>query len=112
MVPSCAVASLLGIKRRVSVRARANLTRVSADTLLHTRNMCDAYTHGDPPERRAVQGGPSASGKWVKRINSRWLASRASCLSHNKNNIERAIVSMVRAKRENMHETRLAERKA
>ena len=66
------VVALLGIKR--DVRARANLACVKVPTLYHTRTHTHTHTHTQG-SRRAVQGGPSASGKWVKRINLRWQAA-------------------------------------
>lgn len=57
-VPSCVVASL-GIKRRVSVRARANMARVSADTLLFTHVTCVTHTrmgiHPSAEQYKVVQ---------------------------------------------------------
>lgn len=86
-VPRCRVAPNKTLHRCLRTRqsclhVRVYVHAVDALTLTYTHiHKARANVQQRPTRASTVQGGPSASGKWVKRINSCWLASRASCLA-------------------------------
>jgi len=71
-----AVQSCRDARNKCIIGVHSNLVCVSADILRNVHNIHAhvMHTYMRIPSAE-YKGGPSASGKWVKRINLRWLAT-------------------------------------